>query len=84
MKPIVYTGHATQMTAERGINAEWIERTLRSPQVTSTDANDAERRSAFRRIDEFGGRWLRVIYAETPDVLRVITTYFDRSVRLKP
>jgi hypothetical protein len=84
MKPIVYSNHATQMIAERTIAAEWVERTLSSPQLTSTDANDPTRQSAFRQINEFGGRWLRVVYAETPDALRVITTFFDRSIGKKP
>ena len=52
------------MLRERGIEEEWIGRTLASPEANEPDRRHPERRCALRRIPEFGDRWLRVVYVE--------------------
>lgn len=79
-KQVVLSSHALHMIAERSIEAEWVERVIAAPEKISPDLNDPVRRCAFGRIDEFGGRWLRVVYVETNDATRVITAFFDRGM----
>jgi hypothetical protein len=78
-KPVVLSPHALHMIAERAIEVEWIERVLAKPEMTAPDKSSADRCCAFGRIDEFGGRWLRVVYIETDETTRVITAFFDRA-----
>ena len=80
MKPVEWSPHAIHMMTERAIEADWIERVIAAPERISPDATDSARQCAFGRIDEFGGRWLRVVYFETAAAVRVITAFFDRGV----
>lgn len=75
---IVLTAHATEMAAERAIKEAWIRETLHSPTRVENDPRIGGRKRAFRRIPEFGNRWLRVAYVEETDVIRVLTAFFDR------
>jgi hypothetical protein len=68
------------MIAERFILVEWIERVVTAPEKTAPDLGDPQRTCAFGKIDEFGGRWLRVVYVETSEMKWVITAFFDRGV----
>ena len=82
-KPIILSPHAHQMIAERSIQVDWIERVIAAPESTAPDLSDPVRMCAFGKIDEFGGRWLRVVYVETGEMTRVITAFFDRGVEKK-
>lgn len=78
---IVYTRHAIEVMRERGIPAEWVERTLRSPSDDEIDPEDPALRRAFAPVPERDGRMLRVVYARTELGVRVVTTFLDRGRR---
>ena len=62
MRDFVLTAHAKAVVIERGISIEWIEVTLREPDSVTADRDDAELYHAIKRIPEFGGRILRVVF----------------------
>jgi len=59
----------------------WLERVLETPQHVEQDPIDPELEHRLGRIDEYGGRVLRVIVKTTVTPLRVVTVYFDRTIR---
>lgn len=75
--------HAAKAAAERELPLEWIERALFSPERTEPDRNDAEVEHRLRRIEEFGGRVLRVVVNFVVVPPRVVTVYFDRTQKRK-
>jgi len=81
---ITYGAHAIDMMAERGLDREWIERTLIAPDATEPDPTHPERVRAFRAVPERDGRILRVIYVPTEDGARVVTAFLDRNRRRSP
>ncbi len=78
------TRHTIKVMAERGLSAEWLERGLKSPERVEPDEDDAALEHHLVRIPEFGGRMLRVIVNKDSAPIRVVTIYFDRSVKGKP
>jgi hypothetical protein len=64
---------------ERGIGTRWIERVLAEPELVCPDALHSDWVLTFGRIEEFGGRWLRVVYEETATSYRIVTIFFDRK-----
>jgi hypothetical protein len=79
MKRISWSAHAREALVERGIHEDWITRTLVDPERLEPDELRPPRLRAFRRIPEFGDRWLRVVYVEQPDEYRIVTVFFDRQ-----
>ena len=77
------TKHAEKVLAEREIAAEWIERTLSSPELVLPDPDDAAVERRFRRIPEFGGRVLRVAVNTTVEPNRIVSVFFDRQMKGK-
>ncbi len=77
------TKHAQKALDERGIETEWMERTLCAPESILPDPEDATVRRYFRRIPEFGGRVLRVAVNTTVEPNRVVSVFFDRSMKGK-
>jgi hypothetical protein len=63
---------------KRRIRDAWLEQALTAPESTETDAVDPDLEHRLARIDEFGGRVLRVIvnHKRTPPC--VVTAFFDR------
>lgn len=51
--------------------------------MTKSDNSDKELRHALGRIAECGDRVLRVIYNDTTTPWRIVTAYFDRTMRNK-
>jgi hypothetical protein len=78
------TQHAADVASRRGIQADWIARTLDGPVRIEPDRRDPTLVHHVRHIEEFGGRALRVVF--DPNVIppRVVTVYFDRSVKDSP
>ena len=76
---IEFTDHTLVAITERGIRREWVERALYQPEFTRSDLHHPKRRAHFRRIEEFGGRWLRVVYENSGGKDLVITAFFDRK-----
>lgn len=78
---IAYTLHARHVMAERGVEPEWVERTLAAPEADEPDPADPDLRRAFRSIPERDHRVLRVVYSREAEDFRVITAFFDRGRR---
>jgi len=77
------TQHAARVLAEREIAVEWVERTLVEPELRLPDPDDHAVERRFRRIPEFGGRVLRVAVKVTVEPERVLSVFFDRTMRGK-
>ena len=77
------TQHAQKVLAERGISAEWLERTLAAPELVLPDPDDATVERRFRKIPEFGGRVLRVAVNTAVEPNRVVSVFFDRQMKGK-
>lgn len=81
MSNFILSAHAETVIAERGINLQWIERVLSNPERTEDGKDDAALRHALGRIPEHGNRVLRVVYNGSVEPVRVVTVYFDRTLR---
>ena len=79
-----FTRHAAQVMAERAISAEWVERVLTAPAWRLPDPNDPTVERFFGRIAERDGRALRVVVNTSVAPWRVVSVFFDRSVRKEP
>jgi len=77
------TQHARKVLEERGIQVEWMERTLSNPECVLPDLGDPEVERLFRRIPEFGGRVLRVAVNTAVAPNRVVSVFFDRTMKGK-
>ena len=83
MKTLRLTTHAEVRLARRGLQRDWIEAAVTEPDWRESDPNDTDVERRFRRIDQAGGRILRVVCVETEAEIRVITALFDRNARPK-
>jgi hypothetical protein len=83
-KPYVFTAHALDVMEERGIRKEWVVRILDEPGGLVDDRADPALIHAIGPIAEHGDRVLRVVYNSRTEPWRVVTVYFDRSLRDKP
>lgn len=77
----IFTRHALDVMEERQVLPEWVERTVEGPDAQEPDPTDPALTRAFRAIPERDGRVLRVVYAQEPDAVRIITAFFDRGRR---
>lgn len=75
--------HAKDSVAERQIPIEWIERVLSSPARRMPDRRDAALEHRLGVIEEHEGRVLRVVVNPTAVPIRVVTVYFDRTMKGK-
>lgn len=76
------TEHASESLRKRPvIQQAWLERALAKPQQIVPDKVDPELEHRLVRIEEYGGRVLRVIVNKARNPVRVITAYFDRAMR---
>jgi len=82
MSKFFLTAHAQFVAAERNIKLSWIEAVLTQPETTEKDQNDQELIHSLGKILENDGRVLRIIHSRTQPT-RVVTAYFDRSMRGK-
>lgn len=77
------TAHAQTVAQARAIEAEWIASTLANPELHLPDRDDTELMHALSRVPERENRVLRVVYNATTNPVRVVTVYFDRTMRDK-
>lgn len=75
------TRHARDVLDERDIPAAWMERALASPALVEPSATDPTLESRFVRIAEHGNRVLRVVVNKSVVPLRVVSVYFDRTMK---
>ena len=81
MANFTLTLHAHIVLEIRRIDPAWVERVMAYPKLREADRRDVELTHAIGFIEEFGNRALRVVYNQTVDPPKVITAYFDRSMR---
>ena len=77
------TQHARNVLAERNIPIEWLERALREPELKMPDPTDATLERRYRKIPEHENRVLRVVVNTTVVPERVVSVYFDRTMKGK-
>ena len=76
-----YTRHAVHAMEERLIPRQWVESAVVKPTLRTSDPNDPEVERFFRRIPEHGDRVLRVAVNTRVAPWRVVSVFFDRSMR---
>ncbi len=69
--------------AERGIEVAWLELTINEPALIRPDPDDVLLEHRYRPVPEFGGRVLRVIINTSVAPVRIVSAFFDRSMRGK-
>jgi hypothetical protein len=78
---LVFSLHAQGNIQKRRIDAAWIEQTIAAPDWTRPDPRHPEVTRAYRSIEAFGGRVLRVAYRPDGADILVITAFFDRGAK---
>ena len=81
MDSLAYTRHAQRIMTERRITDEWVERTVATPALRARDPYDDTVERFYLGIAERGGRMLQVAVNTESEPWRVVSTFFDRSVR---
>ena len=79
--PLTYTRHALDVMERRGIRPEWVQRAVAAPGRRLRDPYDAAVERFFSRVPERDGRVLRVAVNTESDPWRVVSVFFDRSMR---
>jgi len=74
-----FSSHARDMLAERAIREERVYETIAEHEIRRR-AEDGTIRFA-RRIEELGGRYLRVVVNPAVKPRRIVTMFFDRRLR---
>jgi hypothetical protein len=77
----ILTVHAKKMLQEREISMDWLVQVFRSPFKTQPDKDDPELTHALGKIAEHGNRVLRVVYNAHVRPKRIVTVYFDRTLK---
>ena len=75
------TQHARDVLQERQIAVAWMERALGQPALSLPSQSDPAVESRFVRIPEYGNRVLRVVVNKQAVPERVVSVYFDRSMK---
>lgn len=74
-----FSGHAYDMLKERNIREVWVRLAMENPE--RKELEDDGTVHYIRAIEEYEGRYLRVVV--NPDVKppRIVTVFFDRKIR---
>ena len=80
---IEFSEHARFAAIEREIPVEWVERVVKTPELCLRDPRDPELERFYGRIPEFGSRVLRVVVNTKVAPWRVVSVFFDRSMKGK-
>ena len=78
---LIFTAHARRAMVERDIPVDWVQRTVDAPALRSREPYDEKVERFYLPIAERGNRVLRVAVNVTSDPWRVVTAFFDRSMR---
>lgn len=73
--------HAADVMRERDIKQEWLDAALASPALRQPHEIDPALSYALLPIAERDGRVLRVVYNHTIEPWKVVTVYFDRTMK---
>ena len=77
------TQHALDVLQERNILVEWVERVVSKPTTIKSDAEDDTLEHRLGEIVEYDNRILRVVVNARVEPIRIITAYFDRTMKGK-
>lgn len=77
--PFRLTRHARERVEAGEVQQAWIAETLAAPDHLDDDPLRPDVRRAWKRIEAFGGRALRVAYRDADGTKLVITAFFDRG-----
>ncbi len=66
-----------------GIKREWVDKVLATPDKTESDKDDPALKHALGRVSEHEERVLRVVYNDSVKPARIVTAYFDRTMKGK-
>ena len=74
----ILTKHAKDMMIERNIKSEWLKDVISNPDFIEEriDGN----KHYFKKIIDFGNRYLHIVINNTVEPSNVITLFFDRNV----
>ena len=78
-----FTDHAKHAISERNINISWIEETISNPEMRIPDPVDRTAERFYRKIPDKGNRVLRVVINTTTLPWRVVSVFFDRTMKGK-
>ena len=71
--------HAYEMLRERNIQEAWVKSAIENPD--KKEVNDDGTVHYIRAIEEYGGRYLRVVMNPASTPQRIVTVFFDRRMR---
>ena len=77
----VLSQHAADVMREREIKREWLEAALAAPALRQPHETDPALSYALLSIAERDGRVLRVVYKHIIEPWKVVTVYFDRTMK---
>lgn len=81
--PYEISVHAKERIDERNILLTWIRQTIEKPDKTEPHQTDQELEIAFKKIESYSGRVLKVVYNITVSPVWIVTAHFDRSMKGK-
>jgi hypothetical protein len=82
-QPLVFSLHSLDVLEERQVAKDWVQRVIDRPTLILPDHADPELEHALAPIAERDGRVLRVVYNRSVEPIRVVTAFFDRTMRGK-
>jgi len=77
------TEHARTILEERQIPISYLERVIQNPELSLKDENDTHLEHLLGKIHEYDNRVLRVVINKNIDPMRIVTVYYDRTMRGK-
>jgi len=83
MKKFILSKHAQEKISEKfaekaKIDINLIRQTILVPDFTEKDKNDVR---LVHCIKKFGNRYLRVIFKEDKEIIKIITFFYDRRIK---
>ncbi len=74
-----FSKHASEMLRERNLREEWVSHVIEQPEAAQ--AREDGTVHYVRAIEEAGERYLRVVVNPNVSPQRIVTVFFDRSLR---
>ncbi len=73
-----FSEHAQDMLKERNIQESWVKRTLKKPDKKEVKEDGTIH--YIKSIEEYGGRYLRVVLNPYVDPPKIVTLFFNRRL----
>ncbi|MEM4406603.1 MAG: DUF4258 domain-containing protein [Candidatus Methanomethylicaceae archaeon] len=74
-----FSEHAYNMLRERAIRESWVKLAIEDPE--KKELKDDGTVHYIRAIEQYGGRYLRVVVNPDISPQRIVTVFFDRRIR---